>query len=83
MAEPWSPRARVWSRISSAAGLLVAGIVLAFAIELLADEGPGENGANYFFLGVGCLIVVMETVRIVYFALVKRRANRKVESSGG
>ena len=83
MGEREGPRERVWSRISSAAGLLVAGIVLAFAIELLVDEGPGENGANYFFLGVGCLIVVMETVRIVYFALVKRRANRKVESSGG
>jgi len=83
MVERESPSRRVWSRIHSAAGLLVAGIVLAFAIELLVDEGPGENGANYFFLGVGCLIVVMETVRIVYFALVKRRANRKVESSGG
>jgi hypothetical protein len=73
----------VWSRISTAAGLLVAAVILAFAIELLVDEGPGENGANYFFLGVGCLIVLMETARIVYSALVKRRLNRKVESSGG
>jgi hypothetical protein len=76
-------RNRVWSRISKAAKIIVAVVLIAMAVDQLVVEGPGERGINYVLLVLGSTILAMEALQTVVFALVKRRARRKVESSGG
>ena len=53
------------------------------AVDQLVVEGPGERGINYVLFVLGSTILAMEALQTVVFALVKRRATRKVESSGG